>query len=154
LAVAEKLGRKPFLWDNYPVNDSRAMSAFLHLRAFTQRPATLQTLLSGHAANPMKQPWLSTIPLATLGASYARGDRYDPDRAWDIAAERYCGKALATLIREDLPLFQDVGLDKLLPEQRAYLEARYSAHVEQTCAREIIDWLHGEYAFDPACLTD
>ena len=37
--VAGQLGRKPVLWDNYPVNDGKRMSQFLHLRAFTGRPA-------------------------------------------------------------------------------------------------------------------
>ena len=30
--VTEALGRKPTLWDNYPVNDGPRMSRFLHLR--------------------------------------------------------------------------------------------------------------------------
>ena len=37
--VAGQLGRKPMLWDNYPVNDGARMSQHLHLRAFTGRPA-------------------------------------------------------------------------------------------------------------------
>src|SRR5690606_15384834 len=32
--VTAQLGRKPFLWDNYPVNDGQRMSQYLHLRAF------------------------------------------------------------------------------------------------------------------------
>jgi hyaluronoglucosaminidase len=31
-AVTELLGRKPFLWDNYPVNDGAVKSKLLHLR--------------------------------------------------------------------------------------------------------------------------
>lgn len=153
-AVAHKLARKPFLWDNYPVNDSRLMSAFLHLRAFTHRPSTLRELLAGHAVNPMKQPALSEIPLATLPMSYAQGARYDPTEAWRIAARRSCGDELASLIEADLPLFQDVGLDGLTAEQRAQLEARYRPHLAHPMAREIMDWMNGVYVFDPACLTD
>lgn len=152
--VAAKINRRPFLWDNYPVNDSRAMSAFLHLRAFTNRPGELRHLLAGHAANPMKQPALSEIPLATLPMSYAHGEDYDPVEAWRIAARRACGETLAQLIEEDLPLLQDVGLEQLSAEQREHLETRYRPHAAQPAAREIIDWLNGGYAFDPACLTD
>ena len=36
--VAEALRRRPFLWDNYPVNDGARMSQHLHLRAFAGRP--------------------------------------------------------------------------------------------------------------------
>jgi hyaluronoglucosaminidase len=153
-AVAHKLGRKPFLWDNYPVNDSRAMSAFLHLRAFTNRPSALREMLAGHVVNPMKQPALSEIPLATLPMSYAHGDQYDPAQAWRTAAGRICGDELADCIEADLPLFQDVGLERLSPEQRTQLDARYRPHATRATAREIIDWINGAYVFDPACLTD
>ena len=40
-ATAEVLGRKPFLWDNYPVNDGPRMCKFLHLRPMTGRPAEI-----------------------------------------------------------------------------------------------------------------
>ena len=39
--TAGKLGRKPFLWDNYPVNDGPRMCKFLHLRAVTGRPPAI-----------------------------------------------------------------------------------------------------------------
>ena len=29
--VAEQLGRRPFLWDNYPVNDGKKASDYLYL---------------------------------------------------------------------------------------------------------------------------
>jgi hypothetical protein len=37
--VTARLGRKPFLWDNYPVNDGPRMAKHLHLRAVTGRPS-------------------------------------------------------------------------------------------------------------------
>ena len=73
--VAEQLGRKPFLWDNYPVNDGPRMSQHLHLRAFTGRPAAI----APHHRRPRHQPRLaavlSRIPALTLAESYARGRR-------------------------------------------------------------------------------
>lgn len=152
--VAERLRRKPFLWDNYPVNDSRKMSSFLHLRAFTHRPQILRDYLAGHAANPMKQPWLSRIPLATLAHSYDRGTHYDPHTAWRKAAVRTCGTELAEQLARDLPLLQDVGLEALTPEQQQHLRAQYASFATHPAAREILGWLNGEYVFDPACLTD
>ena len=47
--VAEDLGRKPTLWDNYPVNDGPRMSRFLHLRAFTGRPSVIASHIAAHA---------------------------------------------------------------------------------------------------------
>jgi hyaluronoglucosaminidase len=53
--VGAALGRKPFLWDNYPVNDGPGMSPFLHLRAFTGRPAAIGPHIAAHAVNPATQ---------------------------------------------------------------------------------------------------
>ena len=44
--VGKVLGRKPVLWDNYPVNDGPHMSAHLHLRGFTGRPAAIGAQLA------------------------------------------------------------------------------------------------------------
>src|SRR5262249_22993371 len=68
--VTEQLRRKPFLWDNYPVNDGSRMSKHLHLRSFTGRPAAIGSWLTVHAINPALQPVLSRIPALTLLASY------------------------------------------------------------------------------------
>ena len=93
--VAGQIGRKPFLWDNYPVNDGPRMSQHLHLRAFTGRPAALRALLSGHAVNPASQPWLSLLPAVTLAMSYAQGETYAYGQAFDQAAADLYGPALA-----------------------------------------------------------
>ena len=152
--VAEALGRKPFLWDNYPVNDGARMSTFLHLRAFRDRPAALRDLLSGHAVNPMNQAWLSRIPLATLAESYRLGDSYDPDAAFEAACRRLCGPDLGAAISEDLPLFQDRGLTSLSEAERAALIERYGRFAGDPYAEELVAWLSNEYEFDPDCLTD
>ena len=122
-AIGQLLGRKPFLWDNYPVNDGPRMCKYLHLRPFTGRPAGLARLLSGHAANPMNQPELSKIPLLTLSG---RMDR-------------------KSFLDDDIPLFQDKGLDGLSGEEKAALIEKYSA-IEDPGALELIDWLRGGYA--------
>lgn len=73
LEVAGKLRRKPLLWDNYPVNDAKRLTSFLHLMPFTGRGAELRELCSGHLANPMNQPWLSQLALHTLPLLYEQG---------------------------------------------------------------------------------
>lgn len=142
-AVAETLGRRPFLWDNYPVNDGSRMSRYLHLRAFTGRPATLAGLVAGHGINPALQPTLNRIPALTLAESYRKGPRYEYGDAFRRAAEEVLGEELGRMVREDLLTLQDVGVDQLGEKEDA-LRDRYGG-VEHPGAREILAWLDGEY---------
>jgi hyaluronoglucosaminidase len=141
--VAHQLRRKPFLWDNYPVNDGQRMSQYLHLRAFTGRHPALATQVAAHGINPALQPTLSMIPALTLADSYRLGDDYQYGEAFRRAAENLLGPELATRLREDLLTLQDVGLDRL-GEKATALRERYEA-IEHPAAREIIAWLNGEY---------
>lgn len=141
--VAEQLGRKPFLWDNYPVNDGQRMSQFLHLRGFTGRPAAIREHISGHGINPALQPTLTCIPALTLVESYRRGQDYQYGEAFGRAATEVLGEDLGAQVREDLLTLQDVGLDRLGPKAAA-LRERY-ADIDHPGAREIVGWLDGEY---------
>jgi hypothetical protein len=141
--VAEEMGRKPFLWDNYPVNDGPRMARFLHLRAFTGRPAANGAHIQAHGVNPACQPVLSLVPAVTLSLSYAQGPAYDDRAAFRIAAQAVLGEALAAAVERDLPAFQDQGLDRL-GAQHAVLRARY-AGFDHPAAREIVAWLDGAY---------
>ena len=143
--VEGQLRRKPFLWDNYPVNDGPRMSQFLHLRAFTGRPAAIGEHIAGHAINPALQPTLSLIPALTLADSYARGNDYAYGAALAKAAEAVLGDALAGAVRNDLIVLQDSGLDRL-GERALRLRERYAAFDHQG-AREIVAWLDGKYRF-------
>ncbi|HTW33019.1 MAG TPA: beta-N-acetylglucosaminidase domain-containing protein [Rhizomicrobium sp.] len=143
--VGGQLRRKPFLWDNYPVNDGARMSQFLHLRAFTGRPAVIGEKLSGHAVNPALQPTLSLIPALTLIESYERGENYEYGAAFLRAAKTVLGDALAQLVQSDLIALQDTGLD-WLGDRVARLRARYAA-IDHPGAKEIVDWLDGQYRF-------
>lgn len=155
LAKVEMLiGRKPFLWDNYPVNDGAVKSNLLQLRPFDKSHGQLATNLSGHAVNPMNQAWLSRIPLASLALAYAQQERYSPETAFYQLLEQLCGTKLARFLAEDITALQDQGLKNLSPEQKQYLRERYSQSSESPYAQEIIHWLDGAYAFDPACLTE
>lgn len=143
--VAGELGRKPFLWDNYPVNDGQRMSKYLHLRGFTGRPASLGNVVAGHAVNPSLQPTLTRIPLATLPAAYREGDAYDYAEAFRRAARDVLGDELGARIREDLVQLQDVGRHGLGAEREKRLRDRYATE-DHSGAREIIRWLDGEYS--------
>ena len=150
--VIEVLGRKPFLWDNYPVNDGADISRFLHLKAFENRPGSMAAFTVGHAANPMNQPWLSRIPLTSLPMSYAQGDRYDPQKALEQGLNDLCEADLAQQIMHDVERFQVRGLDKIEASESRRLITRYRAY-NSPYAQEIIAWLEGEYTFDKDCLT-
>ena len=139
--VADRLQRKPFLWDNYPVNDGALMSQHLHLRAFTGRPAGLP--IAGHAINPASQSLLSLIPALTLAESYAAGADYAYGAAWDRAAETVLGSDLARQVRSDLLSLQDRGKDRL-GTRRDTLRTKYAA-VDHPAAREVVDWLDGKW---------
>ena len=143
--VESQLRRKPLLWDNYPVNDGARMSQFLHLRAFTGRPAAIAEKLAGHAVNPALQPTLSLIPAWTLAESYKRGEDYEYGAAFLHAAKTVLGGDLAQLVQADIIALQDTGLDRL-GDRVPRLRERY-AKFDHAGAKEIVAWLDGEYRF-------
>ena len=141
--VAEQIGRKPFLWDNYPVNDGQRMSQYLHLRGFTGRSAGIAAEIAGHGVNPALQPTLSLIPALTLHDSYRLGDGYAYGEAFAAAARAVAGDEVGEMLREDLLILQDVGLDRLAEREDA-LRDRYGP-LDHPAAREVIAWLDGAY---------
>lgn len=142
--VAGQMRRKPFLWDNYPVNDGPRMSRHLHLRAFTGRPATIGPQIAAHGINPASQAVLSRIPALTLAESYARGEAYQYNAAFRRAADAVLGPDLADAIERTLLLLEDTGLDGLDAARKARLRARFAAF-DHPAAREIVGWLDGAY---------
>lgn len=141
--IAGQLRRKPFLWDNYPVNDGPRMAQHLHLRAFTGRPASIAPLIAAHGINPASQPVLSRIPALTLAESYRLGEDYEYGAAFERAARSVLGDELAARVARDLLTLQDRGLDRL-GERRAVLRKRYEAY-GHAAAREIVAWLDGQW---------
>ncbi len=142
--VATQLGRKPFLWDNYPVNDGPRMSPHLHLRGFTGRPASIGAHVAAHAINPALQPMLSCIPALTLAMSYTEGDAYEYGAAFYEAATRVAGPEIAAMLQGDLLGLQDAGLGGMTEERKGRLRAKYAV-IDHPCAREVVEWLDGGY---------
>ena len=84
---AQWVGRKPLVWDNYPVND---MFPWRPLMAPVKgRAADLGGSVIGVMANPMKQWEASKIPLATLAAYLRDPPHYDPAKAEADAVKEY-----------------------------------------------------------------
>ncbi len=144
----EMTGRKPLLWDNYPVNDGRKTSSFLHLEPFTGRSG-LKPVSAGHFANPMNQPNLSKIPLSTLPKLV---DGYTDEAVLMDRALAALPESLARLIARDWKLFQSEGLDAISASDKQALAHEYR-QIEHPAAAEVLDWLAGGYVFDPDCLT-
>jgi len=138
--VTSQLQRRPFLWDNYPVNDTPRMNRFLHIRGFTGRRAGIAAHAAGHFVNPALQPVLSRIPALTLVESYERGDDYAYGAAFMRAAELVAGAEIAEMLRADLHWLQDVGVERLEPAKAAELRERY-ARIEHPIGREVVEWL-------------
>lgn len=152
--VTDLIGRKPFLWDNYPVNDGAVKSNLLQLRAFNQTHSKLGDKVAGHAVNPMNQPWLSQIPLASLPLAYQEQEKYSADNAFTNISNNLCGKALAMELQRDINQLQDIGLNKMTSQERQTLLTKYQQFNQSPYAQEVIGWLNDEYQFDPACLTE
>lgn len=142
--VAGQLGRKPLLWDNYPVNDGDRMSRHLHLRGATGRPAANASEIAGHAINPALQPTLTAIPALTLAQSYRQGSDYCYGAAFRLAAEEVAGADLADQLLADLLVLQDTGLHRISAEKAASLKTIYTSF-DHPAAREVVRWLAGDY---------
>lgn len=143
LDVTDRLGRKPSVWDNYPVNDGPRMSNHLHLRAFTGRPAEMGNYIAHHAINPASQAILGCIPALTLPNCYSDGEQYCYGKAFLKAASSVCGEDLASMLRQDLGLLEDRGLSGMADEI-AQLRSKY-ARIRHSAAAEIVEWLDGKY---------
>ena len=141
--MGEQLRREPLIWDNYPVNDSPAMSQSLHLRGFTGRPGGMAPWVSGHMINPALQPTLSCVPALTLAESYRLGEAYDYAAAFRRAADTVLGPVMGELMDRHMNLLQDTGLDRLA-DRADRLRERYVA-IDHAAAREIVRWLDGGY---------
>ena len=90
----EVIGRKPFLWDNYPVNDYYRIGAKwdrprLNMGPFMGREPAIIRHLAGYFSNPMNEPEASKIPLLTLSDYLDNPSGYSPERSFERAVGRY-----------------------------------------------------------------
>ena len=150
--VADILCRKPVIWDNFSVNDGRLTSDHLHLQPYTGRSHNMAQWCQGHLVNPMNQPLLSQLPLQSLQAVYQQQAGYNPALALKQSLAALENSELATLLANDIEIFQIDGLSSLSEDQLVEKSRLYEA-VSHPIADEVVDWLNGGYRFDPDCLT-
>ena len=146
--VARILRRKPFLWDNNIANDAKSRCARIFLQPDSGRWELRTELAAGIAINPMNQPALSQIALC----EYRRLLQLRGVAAADCCAD--AGPEVGRLLRENLTLWQTEGLGSLDAWGREAWAQRFAAHPGNAVAVDMLNWLRGEYQFDPACLTD
>lgn len=147
LPINSALGRPVMLWDNYPVNDGAVRSNFLYCESLCGRDPRLRDHLTGHLCNPMNQGLLSLPALAGLAALYGMAENAQewlPDVLGGELWQQLCA---------DRADFQHLGLSGM-GEARCRALARVYDGLPGRAAAEVAGWLRGEYAFDPACLTD
>lgn len=146
-SAAAAFGRAVTLWDNWPVNDSATRSRHLYLSAPPAREGALTDCCAGHLCNAMNQPTLSLPALAGLAALHGRiGD------AGEWLRQRL-GGAMSAALAADAALLATVPRDELAAPDLLQLRERY-ATLAGAPGREMLAWLAGDWAFDPACLTD
>ena len=148
--VTNLLKRKPFIWDNYPVNDGATMSPFLHLSAFTGREHCHDQFVSGVAVNPMNEAFLSQIPLASLNDCLLNPEEYKAEHSFQKWVKVFLGNAAASLI-DDLKLFEEQGLHALNDSQKKILIEKYSGFANsknKNLIEELVEYLQGNYLSD------
>uniref|UniRef100_UPI003F6B696F beta-N-acetylglucosaminidase domain-containing protein n=1 Tax=Congregibacter sp. TaxID=2744308 RepID=UPI003F6B696F len=142
-AVSLQCDGQVAIWDNYPVNDSRARSPHIYMQGLQGRAPEIGRLIGSHWCNAMNQPALSLPALSSLPALYER-------QAAGVDAVLLEAGADQELIQSCLPLATR-SLDELTAAEVDALNLAASGST--MAALELRDWLSGAYEFDPECLT-
>lgn len=150
--LAKQLGRPPVIWDNYWANDGRKTNNFLPLKALGGRSRKLAQQCAGHLFNPMNQPHIAELVLTVASALYNDDAEYDAGAVLNNVLGKACDQPLKQMIESDYGLFTKIGLADMADERQQQLIQHYGS-LASPIARDITDWLNGEYTFDPSCLT-
>jgi hypothetical protein len=151
--VAERLGRKPFIWDNHIANDGRERCAHLFLDIGATGWSLPRDRVAGLVINPMNQLALSRLPLAAFAARFL-GTPTGSEMGFESLARSLYGDALGAELKAACDLFQNQGIAALDESDRQSLIERFSRYLPERCATEVVSWLRGEYEFDPRCLLE
>eukprot|EP01087_Luapelamoeba_hula_P019708 TRINITY_DN6570_c0_g1_i2.p1 TRINITY_DN6570_c0_g1~~TRINITY_DN6570_c0_g1_i2.p1 ORF type:complete len:359 (+),score=94.90 TRINITY_DN6570_c0_g1_i2:307-1383(+) len=81
--------RKVVLWDNFPSNDYKPQTLFLH--AYDGRDPALKDQLEGIVVNPMDRPEASLIPLSTVFEFLRHPQVYNPEQSLKSALKELLG---------------------------------------------------------------
>lgn len=90
--------RKPFVWDNYPVNDYE--TSRLLMGPITGRDAETLKHLEALVSNPMNQAEASKVALGTYADFLWNAEAYDPQRSWRVSIAHLVGEDAAPVMLE------------------------------------------------------
>jgi len=110
-AFGKAIRRKPFIWDNYPVNDYNRQRLFLG--AVRNRSHDLHHYVAGFVANPMNESEASKIPLLTIADYLWDASSYNPETSWESALKKIAG-------------------DKAYPALRTFAQQSQSSFIQKT----------------------
>ncbi|WP_052338913.1 beta-N-acetylglucosaminidase domain-containing protein [Anaerobiospirillum succiniciproducens] len=150
--VTKLLCRKPFIWDNYPVNDGKKIHNFLYINKFQGRRG-LAPYVTGHAVNPMVQPLLSTLAEVTLPLIYQDKTNEEINFAHLQRARELFGKATSMIIKYDnLDLLTRIGLNNMSTRDKVrFLE--FSQMEDRPALKELADFIQGDERFDQTIIN-
>lgn len=151
-SVIKRLGRKPFIWDNYPVNDGISIYHYLFLKRFQGRK-NMAKYVTGHAVNPMVQPVLSTLAEITLPLIYEGKSEEEINKAYVDHAKKLFGNATHELLNNrNFKLLTEVGLNKMTAQEKARL-LEFCSLDDTPALAELKDFLQGSKRFDQAIIN-
>ncbi len=90
--------RKPFVWDNYPVNDYEPSR--LLMGPVTGRDRETLAYLEALVSNPMNQAEASRVALGTYADFLWNADAYDPQRSWETSIALLIGEEAMPVMLE------------------------------------------------------
>ena len=150
-SASKALGRKPFIWDNYPVNDGKSRADRLLLRPYECRDRRINGRISGYAVNPMREAHLSKLVLCTL--PFALAEEMLSADEWKRLIAEEAGSGNADFIARNIGLLQGAGLGRLSDGDRDRLKAELARISPDKFSAEISAFLDGAYRFNSECLT-
>ena len=150
-SAAKVLGRKPFIWDNYPVNDGKSRADRLLLKPYACRDRRIVSRVAGYAVNPMREAHLSKLVLCTL--PFAISGETLGSEEWKRLIAEEAGTGNAAFITRNIGRLQGAGLGQLSDNETSQLKSELAQISPDKFNREISAFFDGEYRFNPECLT-
>jgi len=148
--VTALLKRKPFIWENLFANDGPKNCRLLKLRPFTGRDSETADWCEAFGFNMMNQPQLSKI---TYLASVFTLHGEEPSEAFVHSLEELTTEPFKNFVLKNKDAFLTKGLDNFSQDEKECLLNELK-NFSDAGAKEIIDWLEGQYNVGTECLTD
>ena len=106
--LAERIGRKPVIWDNLHANDYDMRR--LYCGPYSGRPPELLDVVQGILANPNNEFWINYVPLMTFAHFMREPQSYDPRQAYLASVKEWAGlheTVNAPILEADIHLLAD-----------------------------------------------